>query len=378
LTLGLVHAVVDAGCAFLLFRFVDARGVSPDAATAWIVLYDVVAFAGQLPLALAVDRLHLSRAAALAGVAGVIAALAAAPSSAATAALLAGTGNALFHVGAGGYVLEQARGRAGEAGLFVGPGALGLALGILAGRGVAVTVWPFAVALAAALPVVALSCARGRRSDVDSAPATAGERHVFRGRLASDQGPTPLERSALPAAWPVALLLLAIGLRSLVGDALAAPWRAEPRVLLALAAAAAAGKMLGGLVADRCGWRSSTLVALAVATLLLAPGGGLPAVARVIPFDWGGAPLAVGAMLLVQATTGVTLAALGLLLRARPALAFGLGSTGVLAGVVPGWLASAAPAGSLWAPAACVLSALAIGLALSALRRAGGCPGGYS
>ena len=78
-------------------------------------------------------------------------------------------------------------------------------------------------------------------------------------------------------------------------------------------------------------------------------------------------------MLAVQSTTGVTLAALGLLLRSRPALAFGLGSAAVLAGVVPGWFV-AAPLASSSLLVACLASGLALVVGLRPLR--GREPGG--
>ena len=245
LALGFAHASVDAGCAFVLFRFLGADGRSAQAVDAWIREYDVMAFAGQVPFGAVIDRLRGQRTAALAGVAGVIAALAVALFAPAAAALLAGAGNALFHVGGGGYVLARSRGRATEPGLFVGPGAIGLALGLLAGRSAAVPPWWFAAALVFALPVVLLSI--------------VPERALADGTSATVQ-PVDIAGSSARASLRVAaaLLLVAIALRARIGDDLAAPWRGETGVALALAGAAAAGKMLGGALADRLGWLVSS------------------------------------------------------------------------------------------------------------------------
>src|SRR5665648_840312 len=52
----------------------------------------------------------------------------------AAAVILAGLGNAMFHLGAGAQVLRQGLSRAAPAGLLVAPGALGLALGVCSAR----------------------------------------------------------------------------------------------------------------------------------------------------------------------------------------------------------------------------------------------------
>jgi predicted MFS family arabinose efflux permease len=94
-------------------------------------------------------------------------------------------------------------------------------------------------------------------------------------------------------------------------------------MLLAIAAAACVGKVLGGFVSDRVGWRRTSTLALLVAAPLLGP-----------LLD---SPLAaVAGTLLLQSTMAVTLKATHLLIPDRPALAFGLPCLAILAGALLG------------------------------------------
>ena len=81
---------------------------------------------------LAVDRLRAGSGAAVTGAAAAAAALplaVAAPGVVGPAVVLAGLGNAVFDVGRGVVSLRRRSGRAGPVGVFVAPGAAGLAAG---------------------------------------------------------------------------------------------------------------------------------------------------------------------------------------------------------------------------------------------------------
>jgi FSR family fosmidomycin resistance protein-like MFS transporter len=106
-------------------------------------------------------------------------------------------------------------------------------------------------------------------------------------------------------------LLAAIALRSLVWSSLNFLLAGRYELLIAMALAAAAGKIAGGLLADRVGWRGYVVGAMALAAPLLALGGG-----RVFPLLLGVA--------LLQSATPAALAATLRLLPGRPATAAGL------------------------------------------------------
>ena len=116
-----------------------------------------------------------------------------------------------------------------------------------------------------------------------------------------------------------ALLFVSVAIRQLLGGTVAAEWRTAWEITLAVTLAAVAGKALGGVIADRLGWK----VVAVGAMLLLAP-----LVGRAM-YDL---PLALEAVVLLQLTMAVTLAAMFRILPRHPAAAFGLLSLGLLVG----------------------------------------------
>jgi FSR family fosmidomycin resistance protein-like MFS transporter len=317
--LGLVHALVDAGSGYLLFR--DLGGASPRAFGQLILLYDAIAFAGQVPLGWLLDRLRAARLFAAEGVALVAAALLVASRSPILGVVLVGLGNALFHVGAGAHVLRSSGRRAAEGGVFVGPGALGIFAGVwLGSQGVSCRGALLGLSLAAfagLLWLLPLGRAEERRETEPT--MTQGQRGA-----------------RAPLLLAAACLLSSVVVRSVAGGAVNGVWRAvDPGPLGWLAAAAFAGKAAGGYAADRLGWARTSAVALAAAAPLLSV--------------WvGSAGAAVLGMLLLQSTMPVTLKATHLVMPDRPGLAFGLPClalfAGVLLGIAPLPALSSAPA----------------------------------
>ena len=238
-TYAVTHAAVDAACAVLLWTAYEDGRLSASAAWSAFFAYNLLAFAVQPLVGLAADRLRLGRGAAAGGalLTATAAAVALVPGAIWTAVVLAGLGNAVFHVGGGVVSLRAAPGRAGPVGVFVAPGAAGLAIGILAGKAGA-PVWPFVAALVVLAAAVALLPTP--RLDA-TAPATK-------------RPPAPASLAGAGMAV-VALLLAVVGVRAFVGLTLVLPWKSDLVLLAALTAAVVTGKAAGGLLADRFGWR---------------------------------------------------------------------------------------------------------------------------
>jgi FSR family fosmidomycin resistance protein-like MFS transporter len=321
---GGAHAVVDAACAALVFGLVASHHFDAGMGGVVFVLYNLLAFGLQPLLALAVDRRQCYRQAAVVGCAVTGAAMLLPGSLAMWAVCVAGVGNALFHLGAGSIALRLQPGSAGPAGIFVAPGGVGLFLGIVLGEHGFSAFWTGAVALGA-LAVLLL---------VHVVPL-----------------PPPREKPEIvcgPGKLILLLLLCSVAMRSLVGLALGVPWRPSPMLATGLVAAAAAGKGLGGVLADRFGWMRVALCApLAAVPLLLCA------------TSWHAE--AVAAMFLVSATMPVALAAVAKSLPREPAFAFGLTAFALLVGGLPA-LTAAGPLFGLREPLA--VAALGCGLAL--------------
>jgi FSR family fosmidomycin resistance protein-like MFS transporter len=327
--LGAVHALVDAACVFAVWETGASTAIHV-LTTFWIVFgYDVLAFAGQVPLGALVDRLKATRAAALAGVALTTLALLLVRTSPVATMAAAGLGNALFHLGAGACVLSASPGRAGPAGIFVAPGALGLGLGMWMGTTGTGPAWLLIALLVLALPLVD-ALARPGRAAADDQPV-----------------PGPAPGCARPVALvALGLLLFSVLVRSYVGIGACHECPKGTLLLIGIPVAAFTGKLAGGLAADQLGWLAASVGALVASAPLIALNGGNP---------W----LALGGL--------VPLVAVYRLMPGRPATAFGLPCLALVLGAIPTFF----PVGrSFYGPAVfaalIVASAVALGVALRA------------
>lgn len=244
--LGAAHALSDCCAGYLVWQLPDEGSWLP--AAGMLLLYNVLAFGGQLPAGVWLDRRADARSVAVFSLLLMALALLVQPWSSLMAVLLAGLGSALFHVAGGSIAMQALPAQAGGLGVFAAPGVTGLALGgWLAWLQVVATPW-----LAAGLGLFALV---GWRL-LPRASAQMGM------RAAEPEG---FDRHD---AW-MALLLLAIGLRSAVWNLVELLQGREQEMLIAVAVAATCGKLVGGFLADWIGWRRYALLALAIAAPLL-------------------------------------------------------------------------------------------------------------
>lgn len=340
-TYALAHAAVDACCAVMLWSAYQDGRLTAGSAWSAFLFYNLLAFAMQPLAGLAADRLCIGRGAAVTGALLTAAALPLAllPGVIGAAVVVAGLGNAVFHVGGGIVSLRAAPGWAAPVGVFVAPGAAGLAAGILAGKAGA-PAWPFAAALLALTVVLAI--ARAPRFEVGRQALPGAARSAEsprRGRQA------PLAGTGMAA---VALLLAVISVRSYVGLTLALPWKSDLWLLVALTTGVVAGKALGGLLGDHFGWRPVAVTALLFSLPMLALGGASPTAG-------------IAGMLVFNLTMPVTLAAVAAMLpRGREGFAFGLTCLALFVGAAPaltGWAKPLSPAvlAALLLPAAAAL-----------------------
>ena len=309
--LGFGHLAVELGCSYALNRTLDATELGAGA----VLLYNAVAFWGQVPLGWVADCWNGARSLALLGAALLVAGLLTLGVDAPwpTVALIA-FGNGSFHIGGGVLSIRLSRGRLGGLGLFVGPGAVGLALGVgLARMDLPATPW----GLGALMVLVAWSVWR-------SGGAESGIRACS--QASSRGGPRRADR-LLAGSYTrmiviVALVLACIAIRSFVGTGFSFAWSGSAVAALSLAGALAGGKTAGGFLADRFGWLTTTLAVLALS----------------VPALWFGQtamPAGLLGVALFQAPMAVTLGALVWSLPRRPGLAFGLASAAVYAGGFP-------------------------------------------
>lgn len=303
--LGVVHALVDAACAAAIYSEVARSRLPLEMLVTLVFVYNSLAFGTQWLVGAIADLKAAYRFVAAAGTFLVAAALVVEPSSPLTGAVVAGIGNACFHVGAGGVVLRKSFGRGAESGIFVGPGAFGLVAGLWLGLHSHL----FRLPLTFLLVCSTLLLARLMPSPKQFAPPHGA--------------PHPPGSRALFTAFAIILLLLcSVGVRSAVGGLLSGSWRTSTFAVFGLGAAAMLGKCVGGILSDRFGWRLTSVVALIISAPLISTGMN----------NLGGA---LCGMLIFQFTMPVTLAAVYLAFPRWPGLAFGLPCLALLLGALP-------------------------------------------
>jgi FSR family fosmidomycin resistance protein-like MFS transporter len=320
----LAHLLVDGVCAATLFGRIGAD----DNLWLLILLYNTLAFSTQCVTGLFTDKMRNHQA--LESVAIFLIFLGfTLPVPSLARVVFIGLGNSVFHVSAGAATLLEARGKAGPLGLFVAPGAVGLALGIL---------WPaqlggFLNTMMAlcGVAIAALSARDGREAQAE-AP------------VRPTAGPPPRE-GHVTLLVPV-LLLLAVAVRAVGGAAVSFPWKTGAGLTLLTAACVAGGKALGGLACDRLGPGKTALLSLPLAAFLIA-------------FCADSMPLSLLGQLLLNLTMPVTLLLLYRAMPDAPGLSFGLAASALWPGTIAGQLLTlTGPA--LWG---CVLMCFLAGLA---------------
>jgi FSR family fosmidomycin resistance protein-like MFS transporter len=294
---GASHALVDAACAAILFAIVGIGRYDPQDLLLFVILYDVLAFATQPVFGLLADTVKVPAYSAVLGIALVAVSTLLVPLPL-LAAVTAGVGNAIFHVGGGIASLNLAPGKAALPGIYVAPGALGLMIGTLVGKSGGFVAWPFILLLVGSAVLIL--------------------------RI---PGPETAAHRTLPASlkWfetVIVLLLFSIAVRGMVGLSLVLPWKSDPALLIALTSAVVLGKALGGILGDRFGWTAVAVTGLAVSAPLLAFLPHIPAAAILGTF-------------LFNMSMPITLVCLAQMLPGKSGFAFGLTAFALILGAGP-------------------------------------------
>jgi FSR family fosmidomycin resistance protein-like MFS transporter len=238
-----------------------------------------------------------------------------------------GLGNACFHVGGGAATLRLTHYKTTAVGLFLGPGACGLALGLQAGRGEFEWSWLLVVA----------------------ALTVAGAVFAFGSPQASEE---PSRASGRSVAWSgpiLAALAVVVVVRSMVPGYTPSEWKVGSAAVLLAAAAAMTGKMLGGILGDLCGAVRTATVSLAAAAVLL-------------PFFSSNMVISLAGLVLLNISVSIVLVGIAEQLPGHEGFAMGLGQTFQFSQLLV--------VGTLAAGWVCLALVVCAALALYALNRA--------
>ena len=300
LVYGTAHAVVDGICVAIIFSLFRNQIIGSGGIIGLVILYNVLAFGLQAIFGLATDYFKSPRVVAFLGC--ILTGLSAFAflSVPIIAVILAGFGNALFHIGGGSISLNLTPKKAAAPGIFVAPGALGLFVGTMIGRNGQFIAW-IAILILAIL-CVAMFVVKKPEMDYSHEEIKESKFIYFE--------------------FILILVLLSIAIRSLVGSVLIFPWKTNIDLLIVLTGAVVLGKGLGGILADKFGWVKIAVGALALSIPFLIFGSS-------IPF------LAIVGMFLFNITMPITLVAISNVLPGRPGFAFGLTTLALIIGTMP-------------------------------------------
>ena len=293
----ITHALIDASCAAIIAANLALRNTDLMQISFYIVVYNTLAFALQVPIGLIVDRTRKPAEAAIFGCFLVLIGVFA-YKTLVFALIIAGIGNAFFHVGGGITALNLRPGKASLPGIFVSTGAIGLLIGTIVGGAKYFSVWPFSILLI----VSAVSIFTIKKPIIN---------YNFKTRENFDKFGIIL-----------ICILASIAIRGLVGFMLTYSWKANIFLLIAFTMAVVLGKAFGGILGDRFGWTRVTIFGLLIAAPLLVLGINIPFIAILGVF-------------LFNLTMPVTLTVIANMLPGRSGFAFGLTTLALIIGVFP-------------------------------------------
>ena len=342
----LCHFVVDFACVSTMLcavsRVLGESGQgSMEVVALSILLYDIVAFTLQLPIGIALDQLDKNSYAALLSYAlvgaGVILSLVPIALLEWPAILLLAIGNALFHSAGGLSVLNISQKHAGPSGIFIATGAIGVFLGTQSAQ-------MERLQIAFSLLVLLFLCAL----------ITLVVQKVNKKYWNVHNASFDIPRLSSNTLLAIALLSLVVALRSYAGMAMAFPWKSEMLLLVLSVLGVFAGKALGGMVADRIGFRTTAIFSLIVAATLFVPSWEIPVMGLL-------------GVLFFNFTMSITLASLANILPNAKGTAFGLASFSLAVGALPA-LAGFRIEHPLMLSAMSLVSAFALGVGLTLVK----------
>lgn len=310
----LCHFVVDFACVSTMLcavsRVLGESGQgSMEVVALSILLYDIVAFTLQLPIGIALDQLDKNSYAALLSYAlvgaGVILSLVPIALLEWPAILLLAIGNALFHSAGGLSVLNISQKHAGPSGIFIATGAIGVFLGTQSAQ-------MERLQIAFSLLVLLFLCAL-----ITLVVQKVNKKYWNVHNVSFD-----ISKLSFNTLLAIALLSFVVALRSYAGMAMAFPWKSEMLLLVLSVLGVFAGKALGGMVADRIGFRTTAIFSLIVAATLFVPSWEIPVMGLLGVFFF-------------NFTMSITLASLANILPNAKGTAFGLASFSLAVGALP-------------------------------------------
>lgn len=299
----IIHFIVDLSCAILVTNLVTQKLGEGVPLFLAIVLYNFFAFAMQFPIGVIADKVNKNALCAALGCT-LVAISFAFSNFGIVSCIIAGIGNALFHIGGGIDVLNISDKKATLSGIFVSTGAMGIFLGSKsASVGFDKYYLVVTVLLAA---TITLSMLYKKISD-----------KVINNKMKTIK----LSREQVIA---IICIFITVTLRSYVGMILAFSWKSIFVYSLLFIIGVVLGKMLGGIIGDKIGYKKISISLIISAICFI--------------FAFENPFIGIIAILLFNMTMPITLICLSNIFENNKGLAFGLLTLALFVGAVPTFL----------------------------------------
>ena len=297
----IAHFLVDLSCVILISNLVrNNMGDTANVAIA-ILIYDLVAFALQLPIGIIADKLNKNALIACIGCL-LVAISYAFFKNGYIAAVVTGLGNALFHVGGGIDVLNISNKKAALSGIFVSTGAMGVFLGMQSYTyGFNMYFIPILLMLfMATILFILYTKIKDKVSNEEMIIPNLSKAEIF----------------------VIACLIITVCMRSYVGMILKFSWKTTFLIGLISTFAVIFGKMFGGIIGDRIGYKRISIISLGLSSILFL-------------FGFDNMVCGLLAMLFFNMTMPITLTALSNILNNNKGMAFGMLTLALVIGALP-------------------------------------------
>lgn len=294
----LLHFLVDLTTVFLISGVLLGPTVGIVNRGLVIIAYNLIAFAGQLPIGMIADVVGKNRLITAIGCLCACIAYPVAFISPWIACVLAALGNGAFHIGAGSSILKMSMPKSGLSGLFVSSGAFGVWLAYKLNERIAILLLP-AIMLFVAVFLISIKNTEKKES--------VEIRY---------KKPDFLVLSA------VSCFMLTIVIRSLLGMVMNFSWKAIPIYSFLFVFSVALGKAIGGFLCDRLGHIKTAILSLTVSLIAFIFSFNLPV-------------LGIVAVFCFNMTMPLTLTAIAGVSHNKYGFAFGLTTFALAVGFLP-------------------------------------------
>ena len=239
---GLLHGLNDFAAGFMLAHYTYTTDYSKSFIL--IVIYAIIGFGGQLPVGFWVDHKRQLKPFATASIVLLPLAIFSYFINPEVGIVLSGIASAFVHVTGGAVCLQVHDNKTGPLGLFTAPGVLGLTLGAILGQYGA---WQL-------LLIAILAIVTGML--------------IRKNKLPVYQTPESKVSEMDSHDWVMLGILLIMCFRSFIFDVVNHVANDFENGVLIIGISAFLGKIIGGFVADKIGWKKYVYITLPIALLL--------------------------------------------------------------------------------------------------------------